>query len=238
MTAKTIIIGAGGATGQALCEALKHKGADLFVTARTQEDLDHTGCDGAIVDVTDESALQEAIAGADDGDGFAGLAYCVGSIVLKPMKAAKLDEYMNTYQVNVLGAITALKAAEKGLKKANGSVVLFSTVAVQQRFNNHTVISTAKGAIEGLTRSLAAEWAPKVRVNAIAPSLSDTKMAAPLLSSDQMRDAIAGMHPINRLGTGADLAAMAAFLLGEESSWVTGQIFGVDGGRSSLRIKS
>lgn len=136
-----------------------------------------------------------------------------------------------------MGAIRALRLAEKSLKKAKGSVVLFSTVAVQQGFQNHTVISAAKGAIEGLVRSLAAEWAPFVRVNAIAPSLTNTKIASQLTSSDSMSRAIADMHPIPRLGMPEDSAEAAKFLLSDESSWMTGQVLHVDGGRSVLRVK-
>lgn len=237
MPQKTIIMGAGGATGQALSKILADQGRNLFLTARNENDFPDIDAQTAICDVSDENQVSSAIANADDGDGFDGLAYCIGSINLKPLKGAKEEDYLNAYNLNVLGAIRALKAAEKGLKKAGGSVVLFSTIAVQQGFNNHTIISTAKGAIEGLTRSLAAEWAPKVRVNAIAPSLSDTKMASSILSSDQMREAVAGMHPIPRLGEGQDLASMAAFLLSEQSAWITGQILSVDGGRSRVRVK-
>jgi NAD(P)-dependent dehydrogenase (short-subunit alcohol dehydrogenase family) len=131
----------------------------------------------------------------------------------------------------------AVKAAAPALKKAKGAVVLFSTVAVQQGFANHAVIASAKGAVEGLGRSLATELAPDVRVNIIAPSLTDTGIAQPMLSSDQMAKAIANLHPIPRIGEPKEVAAMAAFLLGSDAGWITGQVIGVDGGRSALRTK-
>jgi NAD(P)-dependent dehydrogenase (short-subunit alcohol dehydrogenase family) len=112
-----------------------------------------------------------------------------------------------------MGAIRVLRTLEKALRKGNGSVVLFSTIAVQQGFGNHTLISTAKGAMEGLTRSLAAEWAPNIRVNCIAPSLSDTPLAKPLTSSEKVAESIASMHPIPRLGKAEDSASMAAYLM-------------------------
>ena len=237
MTQPIIIMGAHGGIGEALAKNLNEKGETLFLTARDEASIAHLDGTKASLDVTNADDVKSVIESADKGEGIKGLAYCVGSIVLKPLKAAKDDDFISTFELNTLGAIRALKAAEKGLKKAKGSVVLFSTVAVQQGFQNHTVISTAKGAIEGLTRSLATEWAPHVRVNAIAPSLTDTAIAKPLTGSDQMAEAIANMHPIPRLGTPEDSASAAAYLLGEEAGWMTGQILHVDGGRSALRVK-
>ena len=126
------------------------------------------------------------------------------------------------------------KAVEAPLTKNGGSVVLFSTVAVQQGFTNHAVISSAKGAVEGLTRALAAEYAPKVRVNAIAPSISESAMAAPMLGKEAMAQALAKAHPLQRTGVGDDSAALASFLLSDDAGWITGQIIGVDGGRHAV----
>lgn len=124
----------------------------------------------------------------------------------------------------------------KPLKKAGGSVVLFSTVTVQQGMPFHASVASAKGAIEGLTRSLAAEWAPKIRVNCIAPSLTDTPLASRLLSTPEKKEAASNRHPMKRVGSADELGSIAAFLLSQKSSWVTGQIIGVDGGLSSLKI--
>lgn len=240
MTQTMVVMGAHGGIGESLVERLV-EGHIVYASARDKDTLSSLvnkfGIQTSSVDVFDKDAVETFIAGADEGDGIKGLAYCIGSIDLKPLKGAKDEDYLKSYELNVLGAVRALRAAEKSLKKAGGSVVLFSTIAVQQGFTNHSLISTAKGAVEGLTKSLAAEWAPSVRVNCIAPSLSDTPLAKPLTGSEQMAKSIAAMHPIPRLGEASDSASLAAFLLSEQSGWMTGQILHVDGGRSTLRVK-
>lgn len=242
MAAPIIVIGATGGIGEALARRLSAQKRPLFLVARNGDKLGPLaeslgGVGSAVADVLDDQALADAVRQADSGDGIGGLAYCVGTITIKPLKAASADDFMQAYRLNVAGAVTALRAAEKGLKAAKGSVVLFSTVAVEQGFPNHTVIASAKGAVAGLARSLAAEWAPAVRVNLVAPSLTRTPLAHSLLSNEQFAQGIANMHPIPRLGEADDQAAAAAFLLSEEASWVTGQTLGVDGGRSTLRTK-
>ena len=127
-----------------------------------------------------------------------------------------------------------IKVFQGNLKKNKGSIVLFSTVAVQRGFANHSIIASVKGAIEGLTVSLAAEFAPNIKVNCIAPSLTNSKIAEPILKNKIIAEGIAKVHPMKRIGEGKDSAAMAKFLLTKESSWITGQIIGVDGGRSTL----
>ena len=127
-----------------------------------------------------------------------------------------------------------IKVFKDNLKKNKGSIVLFSTVAAQRGFTNHSIIASVKGAIEGLTVSLAAEFAPDIKVNCIAPSLTNSKIAEPILRNKIVAEGIAKAHPLKRIGEGKDTAAMAKFLLTEESSWITGQIIGVDGGRSTL----
>ncbi len=241
MTQTMIVMGAHGGIGENLVERLVAEDHVVYASARDKNTLsplvDKFGIQTASVDVFDKDAVKTFIADADEGEGIQGLAYCIGSIDLKPFKGTKDEDYLKSYELNVLGAVRALRAAEKSLKKAGGSVVLFSTIAVQQGFTNHSLISTAKGAVEGLTKSLAAEWAPSVRVNCIAPSLSDTPLAKPLTGSEQMAKSIAGMHPIPRLGEASDSASLAAFLLSEQSGWMTGQILHVDGGRSTLSVK-
>lgn len=239
MTEPIMIMGAHGGIGEALAKALDDMGYPLFLTARNKDDITLQGHPKASVDVTDPDTIKDAIEKADQGEGIKGLAYCIGSIDLKPFKSTTDEDFMQVYDLNVLGGVRALRYAENALKKAKGkgSVVLFSSIAAQNGFPQHSAIACAKGAVEGLVRTLAAEWAPHVRVNAIAPSLTDTGIAKGITSSDQMAQAIAKMHPIPRLGTAEDSAHMAAFLLGDQSDWITGQVFAVDGGRSRVRNK-
>lgn len=164
--------------------------------------------------------------------------YCPGSITLRSFRSLQPADFRQDLEINLVGAVRFLQACQPRLKGPDGgtaSVVLFSTVAVGQGMPMHASVAAAKAAVEGLTRALAAEWAPKIRVNAIAPGLVDTPLAARLLSSPEKRDALAARHPLKRIGTPADIAALARFLVSAESDWVTGQVFGVDGGMSTLR---
>ncbi len=237
-----IIMGAHGGIGAAITDMLLDRGENLILTARDASSLsEYKDRDDVAIcelDVTepDSEGFKDFIEKAKE-NGVKGLAYCVGSIDLKPLKAAKDEDFLKSFDLNLLGIVRVLRALEKELKTSNASVVMFSTIAVQQGFMNHSIISASKGAVEGLTKSLAAEWAPKVRVNCIAPSLTDTAIAKPLTSSEQMATAIANMHPIPRLGKPEDSAAVAAMLISEDAGWITGQIFHVDGGRSTLRTK-
>ena len=163
-----------------------------------------------------------------------GLAYCVGSIDLKPLKLIKKSDFMQSFNLNLISATEIIKNTSNNLKQNKGSIVLFSTVAVKKGFTNHAIVASAKGAVEGLTVSLAAEFAPNIRVNCIAPSLTKSKISNFILKNEKIAEGIAKMHPLKRLGEGSDSSAVAHFLLSENSSWITGQIFGVDGGRSSL----
>jgi NAD(P)-dependent dehydrogenase (short-subunit alcohol dehydrogenase family) len=165
-----------------------------------------------------------------------GFVYCPGTIALKPFHRLTAEDFLRDHHVNVLGAVAALQSALPALKAAGqSSVVLFSTVAVAQGLPMHASIAAAKGAVEGLTRSLAAEWAPHIRVNAVAPSLTDTPLAAPLLNSDLKRDAAAKRHPLQRVGSADEVAALVEFLLADPARSMTGQVLRVDGGLSSVR---
>jgi NAD(P)-dependent dehydrogenase (short-subunit alcohol dehydrogenase family) len=148
----------------------------------------------------------------------------------------KVKDFEKDMQINVYGAIKTIKALLPKLNKNDSSIVMFSTVAVQQGMPFHASVAAAKGAVEGLTRSLAAEFAPGIRVNCIAPSLTDTPMAARLLGNDARREASEQRHPLKRIGSPADIAGMATVLLSPESSWMSGQIIGIDGGMSALRV--
>lgn len=185
------------------------------------------------IDVRQIERIAELLA-ADTPADLTGLAYCVGDIVLKPLKRASAADFRRCFDLHVVGAAESIKGAEALLRKNGGSVVLFSSVAVAQGFTNHAVISSAKGAVEGLTRALAAEYAPKVRVNAIAPSISRSAMAEPMLGKEAMASALAKAHPLARVGEPDDAAALASFLLSEEAGWITGQVIGVDGGRAAI----
>jgi NAD(P)-dependent dehydrogenase (short-subunit alcohol dehydrogenase family) len=169
-------------------------------------------------------------------DELAGLVYCPGSINLKPFDRIKAVDFETDYQLQVIGVIKVIQSVLPRLKKSeNASIVLFSTVAVQTGLPYHTQVAASKGAIEGLTKALAAEYAPKIRINCIAPSLTDTPLAASFLNNEQKREANALRHPLKGIGTVKDIADMAAFLLSDRASWITGQILHVDGGMSSLK---
>ena len=150
------------------------------------------------------------------------------------MKLTKKSDYMQSFNLNLISATEIIRACYDNLKSNKGSIVLFSTVAARKGFLNHSIISSAKAGIEGLTVALAAEFAPHIRVNCIAPSLSKSKIAAPMLKNEKMAESIARMHALKRIGNGEDFSTFVSFLLSKDSSWVTGQIFGIDGGRSSV----
>ena len=235
MKNKYLIFGATGSIGSSLATMLKQSDFDIHLVAR-QEDLvsqlaNELDCSFTVADVLEENFIEKVKADAPD---IKGLAYCVGSIDLKPLKMVKEQDLQKCMKLNLYSAVEIIKAYHDSLKQNKGSIVLFSTVAAQRGFTNHAIIASAKAAVEGLTVSLASEFAPDIRVNCIAPSLSYSKIAEPMLKNKPLADGIAKAHPLKRLGEGKDSAALAKFLLSEESSWMTGQIIGVDGGRSKL----
>lgn len=224
-----LIIGASSGIGKAIAAQLAAEGHRVHGTYHQHEMADGEGISYSAYDVLSAEAPDFIPEKLD------GLVYCPGSINLLPFKRIKPEAFEADYALQVVGAVKVIQAAHSALKKGdNASIVLFSTVAVQSGFNFHAQVAASKGAIEGLTRSLAAEFAPTVRVNAIAPSLTDTPLASKLLNSEEKRQANAERHPLKRVGHVDDIAAAASFLLSDRSSWMTGQILAVDGGKSSI----
>jgi NAD(P)-dependent dehydrogenase (short-subunit alcohol dehydrogenase family) len=163
-----------------------------------------------------------------------GLVYCPGSIDLKPFRKLTTDDVHKDIDLQVNGAIKIIQSTYKALRQAKASIVLYSTVAVQKGFSFHSQVAISKGAIEGLTRSLAAEFSPQIRVNAVAPSITETPLASKLLNTDEKKARNMENHPLKRIGTPHDIASATAFLLSDDSNWMTGQILHVDGGKSSI----
>lgn len=220
-----VVIGGNSGIGESVVDKLRQLGANVFAYSRS-------GKAGNSLDVT---ADFDAIEGLPDV--LDGIVYCPGTINLKPFHRFSVEDFRSDYEVNVLGAVKVLQACMKSLKKSpSASVVLYSTVAVSIGLGFHASISSAKGAVEGLAKSLAAEWAPfKIRVNVIAPSLTDTPLAAQLLGNEDKKEASNKRHPLGRYGQPEDIASATLFLLSEGSSWMTGQVLHLDGGMSSIK---
>ncbi|MCS6876982.1 MAG: SDR family oxidoreductase [Geminicoccaceae bacterium] len=236
-----VVVGATGGIGAALARRLRERGVQLHLVARGRERLvalaEELGASFATADAGDPAMLKSAVEAA--GSPLSGLAYAVGTITLKPLARLSVEDAERDFRVNALGAFLAVQAALPALRahRTGASVVLFSTVAVRRGFPMHASIAMAKGAVEGLVRALAAELAPEIRVNAIAPSLTRTPLAESLVRNPATAEAIARQHPLRRLGEAEDAAALAAFLLGPEASWITGQVIAVDGGRGVIEAK-
>ena len=235
MSEKYLIVGATGSIGSSLAAQLYESGKEVHLVGRDENQTkslsEKLNSEYSIVDVLDDGFVDKIKANIDD---VKGIAYCVGSIDLKPLKSASESDFNKCMKLNLYSAIDLIKGYQDSLKKNNGSIVLFSTVAAQRGFTNHSIIASAKAAVEGLTVSLAAEFAPNIRVNCVALSLTNSKIAQPLLKNSALAQGIAKAHPLKRIGEGKDGAALAKFLVTDESSWVTGQVIAVDGGRSKL----
>ena len=235
MSEKYLIFGATGSIGSSLAEQMVNSGFNVHLVGRSETETknisDKLGCTFTIANVLENGFIEKV---KNDISEVKGVAYCVGSIDLKPLRMITEDDFNKCMKLNLYSAVEVIKGYQESLKKNKGSVVLFSTVAAQRGFTNHAIIASTKAAVEGLTVSLAAEFAPNIRVNCIAPSLTNSKIAEPMLKNKALADGIAKAHPLKRLGEGKDSAALAKFLITDDSSWVTGQIIAVDGGRSKL----
>ena len=228
---KYLIIGASSGIGKALAEELLNQGHQVIGTHNSNRiEYTNSNLESVHFDVMAEELNFDFIP-----DELDGLIYCPGAIKLLPFKRLKSEDILSDFQLQVAGAVSVIQNCLPALRNGvEPSIILFSTVAVQSGFNFHTQVSMSKGAIEGLTKALAAELAPTIRVNAIAPGLTDTPLASKLLNTSEKKEANAQKHPMKRIGEPEDLANMAAFLLSEKSSWITGQIIHIDGGMSTL----
>ena len=235
MSEKYLIVGATGSIGSSLATQLYESGKEIHLVGRDENQTkslsEKLNSAYSIADVLEDGFVDKIKANIED---VKGIVYCVGSIDLKPLKMASESDFNKCMKLNLYSAIDLIKGYQDSLKKNNGSIVLFSTVAAQRGFTNHSIIASTKAAVEGLTVSLAAEFAPNIRVNCVALSLTNSKIAQPLLKNTALAQGIAKAHPLKRIGEGKDGAALAKFLVTDESSWVTGQVIAVDGGRSKL----
>jgi 3-oxoacyl-[acyl-carrier protein] reductase len=229
MSRTVLLIGGNSGIGLATARLLKAQGIHVLAAARSGGALEELGIPVQAFDALHPTAL--TLPPVLDG-----LVYLPGSITLKPFNRLSAEDFLNDFQVNCLGAVAAIQSALPALKAApSASIVLFSTIAVAQGLSFHASIAAAKGAVEGLARSLAAELAPKIRVNGIAPSLTDTPLAGTLLNTDAKKEASAKRHPLQLVGEPDDVAQMVSFLLSDASKFLTGQILRPDGGLSSVR---
>ena len=225
-----LIIGGSSGIGLALAELLASNN-NIYVASRSIENVKHLNVQHITFDAT-----QEELDTSELPDHLHGFVYCPGSINLRPFKGLKLEAFQSDFEINVLGAVRSLKSVLGHLSASgDAAVVFYSTVAVQTGMPFHSSVASSKGAIEGLTRSLAAEFAPKIRVNAIAPSLVNTPLASKFLNNETKMEKANERHPLGRVGSAIEIAQATAFLLSKESSWMTGRILQLDGGIGNLK---
>lgn len=231
MNKNILLIGGSYGIGKTIAETLATNN-QVIVASRSTEGFESENIKHLSFDATsDDSSLLDL---PEIIDGFV---FCPGTINLRPFKNLRNETFEEDFQLNFMAMIKALKGVLPNLiKSEDASIVLFSTVAVKMGLPFHTSVSASKGAIEGFAKAFAAEYAPKIRCNVIAPSLTDTTLAERLLGDERKKENAAEKHPLKRVGETKDIAAMANFLLSDESSWITGQVFAVDGGMSTLKV--
>lgn len=228
-----LVVGGSSGIGLEVVKQLVASGNQVTVLSRTNKNLEgFAGVQFHTADVTAEAKELPTLT-----DSFNGLLYAPGTINLKPFKSLKLEDFKTDFEVNVLGAVKVIQKYQTNLKSAGkSSIVMFSTVAVQTGMQYHASVASAKGAIEGLTRSLAAEFAPDIRVNSIAPSITHTPLAERLLNNEQKMQASIERHPLKKVGSAAEIASLAVYLLSDQAGFITGEIFKAAGGISSIRL--
>lgn len=223
----------GGSYGIGLAIAKELVGANtIYIASRTAEGLENLNVTHIPYDASTDSLDTSLLPSVIDG-----LVYCPGSINLRPFKGLKIETFESDMQINFFSMVKVIQSIIPQLSASNqSSIVLFSSVAASMGMPFHTSVSAAKGAIEGFAKALAAEYAPKIRVNVIAPSLTDTPLASKFLNSDEKKEKSASRNPMKKVGTSEDIAQMAGFLLSDKSNWISGQVFHVDGGMSTLLV--
>ena len=240
MTQKIIIYGGSGSIGAAAARSLYGRGYGIHLVGRNEETLSQVSkdvdADYTVGDVKDENLFARAT--EQCGNELRGLVYAVGTVNLRNLRQLKTSDFEEDFRVNAMGAALAAQAAAPILRKSEGasSMLFISSVAASKGFPFHASMGMAKGAVSGLTLALAAELAPDVRVNAIAPSLTKTPLTEKILSNEKAADSIASAHALKRLGTPEDIAGIAAHLVADDAAWITGQIIGVDGGRGNISV--
>ena len=237
MKKKYLIFGATGSIGSSLANQMYKEKRDCHLIGRNNEEMEKLAnkfsYSFSVCDVLRMDFAKKLLAELSD-TAILGIAYCVGSIDIKPLKLTKASDFVSSYVLNLVAVTDIIRSFQDNLKRNKASIVLFSTVAAKKGFVNHSIISSAKSGVEGLTVALAAELAPNIRVNCIAPSLTKSKMARDVIKNSRIEDSIAKLHPLKRIGEGFDAANLVNFLLSKNSSWITGQIIGVDGGRAAI----
>lgn len=226
-----VVVGGSSGIGLSITQSLSKSGNTVYVVSRTADEL--AGLENVYhlkIDIREEVNLDNL------PDEIHGLAYCPGTINLKPFHRLKPEAFQEDWEINVMGAVKTIQAAIDKLKKGNASIVLFSTVAAKLGMPFHASVAASKSALEGLAKTIAAEYAPALRCNVIAPSLTDTPLAEKLLSNDKKREASADRHPLKRVGTADDIAQAAVYLMTDTGSFITGQVIGIDGGMGSTKI--